>query len=252
MRNKAIYLYIVWFQSFFLDVCCGRPLLMVVYVTLGVLKEISNLLAFFIPLKIVMLISSPLLLATYLPSFTLHEVINYSFLLFIILIALSTTCLYLLITSVARTSFVLWKTSIIRFPSRTKYRNLYHFVIDILTHITIIVIGAIFIGLLDIFLLIPVLITLAIFILYWTRVSGYSNKYFFSSPIMDPKVFFRLISELGFFLTFVFIIIEYYNYDINPLYSLLVIITSRVVYRHMNYFFIKNWRIYIDTYLIKD
>jgi len=146
-------------------------------------------------------------------------------------------------------SYTAWLDKNNEFPSRTKYRGLYYVMLDTVTHVLIIFLGLIGVLFLDVYLFLPVFITLVIFIIVGILLSKYKKNDLLSNPLKNPKFIFKIIRDVGFSLTFIFIIIEYYsNINMNFLFSLMSVLLSRIILTNMQQLFNKHRRLFDDYY----
>lgn len=255
MQKKIILLscrYCAWFVVFFKTIVHSHKGAFFFYATLGVIKEFSGVIAFFIPIKVIMILSNPSILDLYfsiIGKITIRELFYYAGLVFLVLMFVSMICSLLLSVLVHRKSHDLWLTKSDEFSSRTKYKNIYFLMLDSVTHIIIILLGLMCIIFLDAYLFMPILIALISFILISIVLSKYTKNHLLSKPSMDPKFMFKLVSDVGFALVFLFIVIEYYsNTSMNFLFTVLAVFLSRIVLRNMQQLFVKHRRLFDDHY----
>jgi len=143
----------------------------------------------------------------------------------------------------------LWNDKLDEFPSKTKYKNLYQLMVDTITHLQIIIIGIGCVLFFDKYLSIPLLMVVCLFIIAAIGLSKYTKFELLASPLKEPKLVFKLLSDIGFAIIFVFIIVEYFiNSEMNFLYTLLSLILSRIILRNIQQLFIKHRRLFDDYY----
>jgi hypothetical protein len=252
--KKLIPRYCTWFVVFCKKVVRSRNRTLFLYGILGAIKDFSNIAAFFIPLKLIMVLSNPDILSSNfftLGSMDLEKFIVYSAVLFFLLVFVSLMCHLVLAVFMHKSAKLLWAASnSTEFPSRTKYQNLYQVMVDTITHVLIITAGLVSVLFLDKYLFIPIVIIIVSCVVASKWLSGYTKENILASPLKNPRLVFKLLADLGFSLTFVFIIIEYYfDSNINLLYTLLAVLMSRIIFRNILQLFVKHRKLFEDYYI---
>ena len=252
MNLKTSCYYCTWFTAFFRSVVNPHERSIFFFGILGVIRDFSNIIAFFIPLKVIMVLSSPEILESYILNnvkINIEDFFYYSGIAFFALMAISMACQIVLSLFMYKKSYTAWLDKNNEFPSRTKYRGLYYVMLDTVTHVLIIFLGLIGVLFLDVYLFLPVFITLVIFIIVGILLSKYKKNDLLSNPLKNPKFIFKIIRDVGFSLTFIFIIIEYYsNINMNFLFSLMSVLLSRIILTNMQQLFNKHRRLFDDYY----
>ncbi len=244
--------YLRWFSIFFQEVVRPRTSLIFFYGVISGVRDFLSIVAFFIPLKVVMALSNPEIFKSRffdIGKINIEEFLYYSCICFFSLMFLSLACHIFLKISVYRSAKSMWEKKKDIFSSRTKYRNLFQVMVDTITHLVIIVVGCACVLYLDKYLAIPVLITLFFFIVSSKLLARHTKNELSSAPLKSPALVYKVISETGFALTFLSIIAEYYfNTDMNFLFTLLALLMSRVILRNIQQLFIKHRRLLDDYY----
>lgn len=244
--------YCTWFVAFFRSVVNPYEKSLILLGSLGVVRDFSSVVAFFIPLKVIMVLSSPEILESYISNngkINIEEFFYYSGIAFFGLMVVSMACQIVLSLLMHKRSYIAWLDRNNEFPSRTKYRNLYYIMLDTVTHVLIIFLGLIGILFLDAYLFPPVFITLVVFLIVSTLLSKYKKNDLLSSPLKNPKFVFRIVRDAGFSLTFLFIVFEYYsNINMNFLFSLMSVLLSRIIFINMQQLFIKHRGLFDEYY----
>jgi len=245
--------YCTWFIVFFKEIVRSRSQTLFLYGILGVIKDFSNIAAFFIPLKLIMVLSNPDILSSNLftlGSIDIEKFIVYSGILFFLLVFVSLVCHLVLTMLIHKSAKLLWASNSTEFPSRTKYKNLYQVMVDTITHVLIITVGLVSVLFLDKYLSIPVVTVIVICVAASIWLSGYTKENVLASPLKDSRLVFKLLADLGFSLTFVFIIIEYYfDSNMDFLSTLFAVLMSRIIFRNIQQLFIKHRRLFEDYYI---
>ena len=244
--------YIFWFICFFKKVVDPRYWLIINFGILGAVRDFSNIVAFFIPLKLLIVLSNPSILTStfgFAPV-NLDSFIVMSVSLFFFLIVGSTICHIFLLTVVKRNSEMLWGHKNIEFPSSKMYLKFYQLIVETITHLIIIVVGVFCVIFFDKYLSVPLIVIIFSSFLASIWLANDSKRSLPDSPLKSPKVVFQLLAEIGFSLTLVLIVIEYYlNSDMDFLYTLLAVLISRIIFRNIQQLFIKHTRLFKDYYL---
>lgn len=244
--------YCRWFTAFFENVVQPHKRKVYFYGMIGAIREFSSTVAFFIPLKMIMVLSNPSILDFQLFStdkITMQEFIYFSVFWFFTLLTISFLCHMVLPTLVHKNTSFLWPNKKSIFPSRTKYRNLYQLMVDSITHLLIIFFGLFCVLLLDMYLFVPLVVAVIFFIVAAIRLAKHTKNILLATPLKDPKLVFKLISDIGFSITFIFIIVEYFlNDNMNFLFTLLSLIMSRIILRNIQQLFVKHRRLFDEHY----
>jgi hypothetical protein len=246
--------YCYWFVDFAKRVLgVGNGKLLLFYGFLGAMKDFAGVAAFFIPLKVVMVLANPDILSSI--SFTSNPIDIESFILysgisilFLMLVSLSSHILLtILIHKSVKQS---WVNNSVEFPSRAQYQNLYQSIVDNTTQLLIIVVGSIVVLILDKYLFIPIIFVIFTCVAVSSCLSRYSKSDLHSSSLKKTRLIFKLCADLGFLLTFMFIILEYYfNEDLNVLFTLLAVLISRIIFSRIQQLFIKQSTIFENFYI---
>jgi len=251
--KKLVPSYFTWFMVFVREVVGARSNTLFLYGILGAIRDLSNVVAFFIPLKLIMVLSNPDILSSNLfslGSIDIEDFIVYLGILFFFLVCVSLTCHFFLAVFIHKSAKLLWASKSTEFPSRTKYRYLYQMLVDTITHVLIIIVGLVSVLFLDKYLSIPVVVVVFSCVAASIWLSSYTKENVLASPLKDPRLVFKLFTDIGFSLTFVFIILEYYfDSNMNFLYTLLAVLMTRIIYRNIQQLFIKHRRLFEDYYI---
>lgn len=250
--KKFLPRYCIWFVVFFQEVVKPSRKTVVFYGLVGAIKDFSNIVAFFIQLKLIMILSNPDILRSDLFAlglFNIEKIIVYLIILFFALMFVSLACHMFLAVSVHSSVKLLWENKVDKFTSKVKYKNLYQLMVETITHILIIIAGLVCVLFLDKYLTIPIIAV--IFTCIWASLwlARHPVRNLLTSPFRDSRMVFKLLADIGFSMTFVFILIEYYFVnDMVFLYTLLAVLISRILYRNVQELFIKHNRLYQDYY----
>ncbi|MFC1546020.1 hypothetical protein ACFL4I_01200, partial [Pseudomonadota bacterium] len=136
--------YCRWFFVFYQKVVRPHNGVLYFYGAIGAVRDFSNIVSFFIPLKLVMVLSNPDILKLQffsLNNINLEEFMYYSAFLFFVLMVISFVCHIFLKYFVHRKAESSWGIKKDEFPDRLKYQNLYQSMVDTITHLFIIVVG---------------------------------------------------------------------------------------------------------------
>ncbi|ORU92531.1 MAG: hypothetical protein A6F70_03165 [Cycloclasticus sp. symbiont of Bathymodiolus heckerae] len=255
--KKLVPKYCSWLVAFCKEVVgVGNSQRLLFYGALGVIKDFANIVAFFIPLKVVMVLSNPDILSLDFfasSSIDIEKFIVYSGALFLLLMLVSFVCHVVLAVLIHHSARQLWKVNKTKFPSIVAYKNLYQQLVDTITHILIIIVGLAVVLLLDKYLSMPIVIVIVNCIAASIWLSRYTKREIRVSPLKKPKLVFKLFSDIGFSLTFICIIIEYYlNKDMNVLFTLLAVLISKIVFSNIQQLFLKQRILFVKHYIKKQ
>jgi len=246
------YSYCFWFFTFYKKIVHPHGWKFFIFGIIGMIKDFSNIIAFFMPLKVIMVLSNPQILKGQLfgaSGVSTDDFVYYSVFLFFLLMFLSLLCHMFLAFYVHKTSHTIWVGKKIDFPSKTKYKNLCQTMVDTVTHILIVVFGLASILFLDEYLAVPSFIILFLISIVSIWLSKNTKKELLAAPLKSPKFIFKIMSDIGFSLSFLFIFIEYYhNSNMNFLYTLLAVLITRIVLRNMQQLFVKHRQLFDDYY----
>lgn len=252
--EKTIPSYFIWFLTFFKEVVGkGNGPKLLLFAVLGVLKDFANIAAFFIPLKVVMVLSKPDILSSGIfasVEIGIEDFILYSGLAFVVLVLVSLVCHVILTMFVHHSARQSWIKNRMIFPNRGLHQRLYQQMVDTITHSLIIIIGLIGVFLLDKYLSLPIVIVIVNCILASVWLSRYTKKELRMSPLKRPKLVFKLLTDFGFSLTFVFIIVEYYNNeDMQVLFTLFAVLLSKILFSNIQQLFVKQRLLFVRNYM---
>jgi len=254
--EKHIPPYFTWLLTFFKQVVgAGNGQKLLLFGVLGVIKDFANIAAFFIPLKVVMVLSKPDILSSgFFSSMALdiEEFILYSGISFLFLVIVSLVCHVVLTMFVHHGAKQSWINNKVEFPQRGLHQRLYQQMVDTITHSLIIIIGLVAVFLLDKYLFLPIVIVIINCILVSVWVSSYTQEELRASPLKRPKLIFKLLTDIGFSLTFVFIIVEYYhNEDMQVIFTLFAVLISKILFSNIQQLFMKQRLLYVRNYMKK-
>ena len=242
-REKFIPQYFTWYFIFSkLVVGDGNGLKVLFFAVLGVIKDFANIAAFFIPLKVVMVLSKPDILSSGIfasISIDIETFILYSGFSFLVLVLISLVCHVILTMFVHHSARQSWIENRVKFPKRGLHQRLYQQTVDTITHCLIIVLGLVGVFFLDRYLSLPIIIVIINCIIASVWLSHYTKKELRVSPLKRPKLIFKLLTDMGFSLTFIFIIVEYYHNDeMQVLFTLLSVLISKILFSNIQQLFV--------------